>query len=79
MGIPAIFLALVSLAGVDSAADVVTLKDGTEVLGQVVNPSRQGKAVMIVRREWAEAAVPEKAKRGEPRRRRGWLGRGPRG
>jgi hypothetical protein len=59
----AIVLVLGALAGSsDSAADVVTLKDGTRVLGQVLNSSKQGKAVMLVRREWAEANLPGRAK-----------------
>ncbi len=62
MPVPVMMLTLATLLGVDSAADVVTLKDGTEVLGQVVNASKQGKTVLIVRREWAETEVPELAK-----------------
>lgn len=46
----------------DSAADVVTLEDGARVLGQVVDPSRKGRTVLIVRRAWAESEVPELAK-----------------
>lgn len=57
-------LAVVPVASDDarpaSAADVVTLKDRTVVLGQVENPSDRGKLVMIVGRAWARGALPAK-------------------
>jgi hypothetical protein len=63
MPTPALLLALAALLNVgNSAADVVTLKDGTEVLGQVVSPSKKGKTVLIVRRHWAETHLPDRAK-----------------
>jgi hypothetical protein len=38
----------------DVAADAVTLKDGQTALGQLVEPAPAGKALLIVRRDWAE-------------------------
>lgn len=46
----------------ESASDVVTLKDGTVARGLVVNPDERGQLVLVVRRAWAEAEIPEKAK-----------------
>jgi hypothetical protein len=51
-----------ALARPATAADVVTLKDGTTVLGQVANPADRGKLVMVVRRAWADEHLPERAK-----------------
>ncbi len=46
----------------DSAADVVTLRDGKVLLGQVVEPAPRGKLVVIVRRAWAEKALATRFK-----------------
>src|SRR3954447_12032521 len=46
-----------------SAADSVTLRDGTVVLGQVVEPAPRGTLLLLVRRAWAEAQVPDWAER----------------
>jgi hypothetical protein len=52
--------------GVDAtAADAITLRDGKVVLGQVVEPAPRGKVLVAVRRAWAEAHLPEWAKRWE--------------
>jgi len=56
-------VALISAAKVESAADAVTLRDGKVVLGQVVEPSPRGTLTVIVRRAWAEAHLPDLAKR----------------
>src|SRR4051794_15537335 len=47
----------------DTAADIVTLRDGSVVLGQVVEPSPRGTVTMYVRRAWAEANLPDLARR----------------
>jgi hypothetical protein len=49
----------------ESAADAVTLRDGTIVLGQVAEAPPRGLFLMYVRRAWAEANVPEQAKKWE--------------
>ena len=49
----------------DSAADTVTLRDGTVVLGQIAEAPPRGMFLMYVRRAWAEATLPEQAKRWE--------------
>ncbi|MDB5352307.1 MAG: hypothetical protein JWN86_3554 [Planctomycetota bacterium] len=46
----------------DSAADTITLRDGKILLGQVVEPAPRGKLVVIVRRAWAEKAMPARYK-----------------
>ena len=46
----------------DGASDAVTLRDGTVILGQVVEPSPRGKLTMVVRRGWAEKAQPQRFK-----------------
>lgn len=46
-----------------SAADAVTLRDGTVVLGQVIEPSPRGPLLFLVRRVWAEANAPSWARR----------------
>ena len=43
----------------DSAADVVTLKDGSEVRGQIVESGKQGVS-MHVRRSWAVETLPDR-------------------
>jgi hypothetical protein len=43
------------------AADVVILRDGKAVLGQVVEPSPPGKVRVVVRRAWLEANLPDRA------------------
>lgn len=58
-------LALLVLAGAglvaESAADSVALRDGTTILGQLVEPPGRGRLRMVVRRDWARAHVPERA------------------
>ena len=44
---------------VETAADVLTLRDGQVVLGQVVEPAPRGTVLLLVRRSWAEAEVPD--------------------
>ena len=46
----------------DSAADTITLRDGQVVLGQWVEPAPRGKIAMVVRRAWAEKALPDRFK-----------------
>jgi hypothetical protein len=48
--------------GVVSAADVMTLRDGRAVLGQVVDSAERGRVAMIVGREWAREHQPERLK-----------------
>jgi hypothetical protein len=55
-------VAVLAIGPAGPTADVVTLKDGTVVRGQVADPDDRGKLVMIVRRAWAEAEVPDRAK-----------------
>ena len=43
-----------------SVADSVTLRDGSVVLGQVLESERRGPVVVLVRRGWAGANLPEK-------------------
>jgi len=50
-------------ARIETAADVVTLRDGSMVLGQVVESAARGTLTMLVRREWASANLPEANKR----------------
>jgi hypothetical protein len=40
-------------------ADAITLKDGKILLGQIYDPSPRGGLIVIVRRAWAEANLPE--------------------
>jgi hypothetical protein len=47
----------------ETAADSVTLRDGSVVLGQIVEPSPRGTVTMYVRRAWAEASIPALARR----------------
>jgi hypothetical protein len=49
----------------NTAADAVTLKDGQVALGRLVEPAPRGKVVLVVRRAWAEAHLPDWAKRWE--------------
>src|SRR5262249_46356036 len=42
-----------------------TLRDGRVALGQVVDPATRGKVVLLIRRSWAEAHVPDWAARWE--------------
>jgi hypothetical protein len=49
----------------DTAADVVTLRDGSVVLGQVAEAPPRGLFLFYVRRAWAESNVPEQAKHWE--------------
>ena len=46
---------------VDTAADAVTLRDGQVILGQMIEPDRRGgPMLMVVRRSWAEADLPDR-------------------
>jgi hypothetical protein len=54
-----------SAAAPDSAADVVTLRDRTVVLGQVADSPPRGPLLLYVRRAWAESNLPDRAKRWE--------------
>ncbi|MFO0909829.1 MAG: hypothetical protein U0794_16025 [Isosphaeraceae bacterium] len=47
----------------DATADVVKLKDGTELLGQVVDPSPRGSLLLILRRDWAKDRAGERYRR----------------
>src|SRR4051794_14665500 len=47
----------------ESAADAVTLRDGSVVLGQVIEPAPRGALALLVRRAWAEEKLPEFVKR----------------
>lgn len=49
----------------ETAADVVTLRSGEVILGQVIEPSPRGSMLVLVRRGWAEEELPELAKRWE--------------
>jgi hypothetical protein len=59
-------LCLISTIGLahpaaDSAADVLTFRDGKVVQGQVVDSDRRGPLLILVRRTWAEANLPDRA------------------
>jgi hypothetical protein len=60
----------------ETAADLVTLRDGSAVLGQLAESAPRGPLVVVVRRAWAEANLPDRAKRWEaaegPELRRGY-------
>jgi hypothetical protein len=45
-----------------SAADVITLRDGAKLLGQVSRVGRQGELGVLARRAWVEARLPAQAK-----------------
>ena len=45
----------------NSAADAVTFRDGKVVLGQLLDSDRRGPLLMLVRRAWAEANLPDRA------------------
>jgi hypothetical protein len=47
----------------ETTADAVVLRDGSVVLGQVAESSPRGPLVMYVRRAWAEANLPDRARR----------------
>jgi hypothetical protein len=49
----------------DSAADAVTMADGTVLLGQVLEPVPGGGLLMLVRRDWARARAPAWLRRWE--------------
>jgi hypothetical protein len=55
----------------DTAADRVMLRDGSIVLGQVVEPSPRGTIQFVVRRAWIETHLPELARRWEAAERKG--------
>lgn len=44
-----------------AAADSVTLRDGTVILGQVLEPSSRGKLTVAIRREWAFSHLRSRA------------------
>ena len=51
-----------------TGADALTLRDGKTLLGQIYDPSPRGTYLVLVRRAWAEANLPdwaEKWKSGE--------------
>src|SRR5262249_43578541 len=50
-------------APVETAADQVTLRDGQNVLGAVVDPAPRGVLTVLVRRAWAREHVPDWWKR----------------
>src|SRR5947209_1469576 len=52
-------LAAAPASAPETAADVVTLRDGKSLLGQVVEPTVRGSVVVLVRRAWAEANLPD--------------------
>jgi hypothetical protein len=52
-------------AAPETAADVITLRDGSIILGQVAEPATRGPLVIYLRRAWAEANLPPRAKRWE--------------
>lgn len=60
--LPALILVAALTPSAASAADAVTLRDGKVVLGQWVEPAPRGKVAMIVRRAWAETAMPDRLK-----------------
>jgi hypothetical protein len=62
-GILLVGLATVMAPEPTSAADSVTLRDGTVVLGQVVEPAPRGTLRLLVRRAWAQGHLPDWARR----------------
>ncbi|MFO0958986.1 MAG: hypothetical protein U0800_16425 [Isosphaeraceae bacterium] len=54
-------IALLSIAALadDSAADSLTLRDGRVLRGQVAEQAPNGQSKMVIRREWAEAKLPD--------------------
>lgn len=67
--------AITTGAAPESAADRITLRDGKILLGQVVESAPKGNTLVIVRRGWAEANLPDWSKRWQaaeaPRRKQG--------
>ncbi len=58
-----VLLAAVMIAGPpDTAADVIAMRDGKVVLGQIVDGAPKGKLLVVVRRAWAEKAMPDRFK-----------------
>ena len=57
---PLVLLAASLLGVPETAADAITLRDGKIILGQVAEPSPKGKLLVIVRRSWAEKALPDR-------------------
>lgn len=47
------------------AADRIVLRDGKELLGQVVGPTSKGDTVVLARREWLRAHLPDRMKKWE--------------
>ncbi len=67
MGVLSLTLAGMLLVGqeppaADGVADHITLADGAVVRGLVVDPNQRGNLVLIVRRAWAEAELPDRAR-----------------
>ncbi|WP_406695817.1 hypothetical protein V5E97_32935 [Singulisphaera sp. Ch08] len=65
MGLGSFFVVLALMIGGDppptpgTAADEITLRDGKVLLGQVVEPAPRGTLVVLVKRAWAEAEIPD--------------------
>jgi hypothetical protein len=58
-----VLLAALVMAGPpETAADVISLRDGKVVLGQIVDGAPKGKLLVVVRRAWAEKAAPDRFK-----------------
>lgn len=55
-------MAITPAPAADSAADVVTFRDGAIVRGQVFNPDDRGMLIFIVRRDWADRELPDRAR-----------------
>lgn len=77
----AVFVCAIAILGQASksatpatAAERVTLKDGTVVLGQIGTSDNRNTLVIIVRRAWANEALPEKSREWHERE-RPWLKR----
>jgi hypothetical protein len=51
---------ILTAAPAHTAADVVTLRDGKVILGQVLDVPPRGRIPVAIRREWAKANLPEK-------------------
>ncbi len=55
-----LFGIVVTSAAETTAADAITLSDGTVVLGQVQGTSPPGGVTILVRRDWARSAIPSR-------------------
>ncbi|WP_406695593.1 hypothetical protein V5E97_31750 [Singulisphaera sp. Ch08] len=47
-------------AGETTVSDSITLRDGTELLGQVIEPSPKGTLIVLARRDWVRANLPDR-------------------